>query len=126
MALNATSIKRAFRILADMRFIACGILFTCFFTACAFAPERRKDAGLPVSLPFMRNDASECYYVDEFLPTPDKLVTGRSTGLFIRYYTYKQAIYKIWENEDIMLAFYSKDNRCWSLFEEYTTAGLRN
>ena len=69
----------------------------------------------------MRMDATECYYLDDFMPTPDRLVTGRSSGVFLRYYNYDSAIYKIWDKDSVMLAFYSKDNRCWSLFEEYNT-----
>lgn len=84
-------------------------------------PERRKDLGFPVALPFMRMDATECYYLDDFMPTPDRLVTGRSSGVFLRYYNYDSAVYKIWDKDSVMLAFYSKDNRCWSLFEEYNT-----
>jgi hypothetical protein len=91
-------------------------------SGCAIIPEKRKDLGLTVSLPFMRMESSECYYVDEFMPTPDNLVSGKSGGLHLRYYTYKSAIYKLWDEEKIMLAFYSKDSRCWSLFEEYATS----
>ena len=78
--------------------------------------------GASVSLPFMRLEPSECYYVDEFMPTPDSLVSGKAGSLNLRYYTYKKADYKIWNEEKIMLAFYSRDNRCWSLFEEYSAA----
>lgn len=89
--------------------------------SCIGIPEFRKDLGTPVSLPFLRMEPSECYYVDDFMPTPDNLVTGRNGGLYLRYYTYTNAIYKIWNKEKLMLAFFSKDNRCWSLFEEYAT-----
>lgn len=82
-------------------------------------PEKRKDFGSPVNLPFMRMEANECYFIDDFLPTPDLMVTGKSNGVYLRYYTYEAAIYKIWDKERVMLAFYSRDNRCWSLFEEY-------
>jgi hypothetical protein len=58
------------------------------------------------------------------MPTPDSLVTGKNGGLWLRYYTYSSAIYKVWNKEKIMLAFFSKDNRCWSLFEEYSTFKL--
>lgn len=95
-----------------------------FACGCTTVPENRKDLGRPVSIPFMRMEASECYFVDDFMPTPDNLVTGRSGGLFLRYYVYRSAIYKIWEDEKIMLAFYSRDNRCWSLFEEYSSKKL--
>jgi hypothetical protein len=90
------------------------------FLGCAsMPPEKRKDFGAPVNLPFMRMEANECYFIDDFLPTPDLMVTGKSNGVYLRYYTYEAAIYKIWDKERVMLAFYSRDNRCWSLFEEY-------
>ncbi len=95
-------------------------LFICL-TACASVPERRKEAGFAVTLPFMRMDGGECYYLDDFMPTPDNLVSGKGSGLFLRYYTFRSATYKTWEQERVMLAFYSRDNRCWSLFEEYST-----
>ncbi len=94
------------------------------FSACATIPEQRKDLSFPVELPFMRMESKECYYLDDFLPTPDSLVTGKSAGLLLRYYTYNSAIYKFWDEEKVMLAFYSRDNRCWSLFEEYATTGF--
>ncbi len=101
----------------------CWLLFafvSFVVSGCAsMAPEKRKDFGAPVALPFMRMEANECYYIDDFLPTPDLMVTGKSNGMYLRYYTYEAAIYKIWDKERIMLAFFSRDNRCWSLFEEY-------
>lgn len=90
-------------------------------TACVGVPERRKDAGFAVMLPFMRMDGGECYYLDDFMPTPDNMVSGKSSGLHVRYYTFRSATYKAWEQERVMLAFYSRDNRCWALFEEYST-----
>lgn len=95
-------------------------LCVCVCAGCAsVVPEKRKDFGSPVALPFMRMEANECYFIDDFLPTPDLMVTGKSNGVYLRYYTYEAAIYKVWDKERIMLAFYSRDNRCWSLFEEY-------
>lgn len=91
------------------------------FTSCVGVPERRKELGFPVVLPFMRMESGECYYLDDFMPTPDNLVSGKSSGLYLRYYTFRSATYKAWEQERVMLAFYSRDNRCWSLFEEYST-----
>ncbi len=82
-------------------------------------PAHRTGPGEPVTLPFLRLESSECYFVDEFLPTPDNLVFGKNAGIFLRYYTYHAANYKTWDREKVMLAFYSKDNHCWSLFEEY-------
>ena len=72
-----------------------------------------------VQLPFLKNTSSECYYLDEFMPMPDALVTGESGSLKLRYYTYKAANYKDKLNTSIVLYFYSDNNKCWSLFEEY-------
>lgn len=83
-----------------------------------------KSSSGPVTLPFLRLEAGECYYVDDFLPTPDSLVTGKNAGLFLRYYTYKSANYKSWSEKQLMLSFYSRDNRCWSLFDEYSDSNL--
>lgn len=74
-----------------------------------------------VQLPYMKNSSNECYFLDEFMPTPDALITGRSGNLSLRYYTYKGATYKQWDNTRINLSFYSNDMRCWSLFEEFYT-----
>ncbi len=71
-----------------------------------------------VRLPNLRSTSEECYYIDEFLPTPDHLVTGRSGGMYIRYYTYRKALYKFWTDQEIELSFYSKDGECYSLFAE--------
>lgn len=90
--------------------------------SCATMPEKRKDLGVSVILPFMRMDGAECYYLDDFMPTPDNMVSGKSSGLYLRYYTFRSATYKTVESERVMLAFFSRDNRCWSLFEEYSSA----
>lgn len=92
-----------------------------FFCSCSSSPGIfRNPAPGPVSLPFLRlEQAGECYFVDDFLPTPDSLVTGRTSGLSLRYYTYWNAKYKYWSEVGVMLSFYSKDSRCWGLFEEY-------
>lgn len=50
---------------------------------------------------------------------PDGLVSGESGSLKLRYYTYKAASYKEWSDTHIILSFYSEDEKCWSLFEEY-------
>lgn len=104
--------------------VGCLALLAAAGSGCAIVPEKRKDFGITVTLPFMRMEAGECYFVDDFMPTPDNLVTGRSGGLYLRYYTYKSAVYKVWDEEKVMLAFYSRDNRCWSLFEEYAAGGI--
>jgi hypothetical protein len=75
-----------------------------------------------VNIPFLKNSADECYYLDEFMPIPDGLVTGKSGSLNLRYYTYRTASYKDWGMKEIMLSFYSRDSSCWSLFEEYYIA----
>ena len=72
-----------------------------------------------VHIPYIKNTSNECYYLDEFMPTPDALVAGKSGRMSLRYYTYKTASYKDWEKQHIILSFYSSDDRCWSLFEEY-------
>ena len=72
-----------------------------------------------VQLPFIKNSANECYYLDEFMPIPDNMVTGKSGPVSLRYYTYKTANYKEWSDQSIVLSFYSQDSKCWSLFEEF-------
>lgn len=72
-----------------------------------------------VELPYLKNSANECYFLDEFMPLPDRMVTGRSGALGLRYYSYNAAKYKDWEDNHVILSFYSHDDRCWSLFEEY-------
>lgn len=72
-----------------------------------------------VQLPYIKNTANECYYLDEFMPIPDNLVSGRNGKLKLRYYTYKLAQYKDYKDKHIILSFYSTDEQCWSLFEEY-------
>ncbi|MFW7378142.1 MAG: hypothetical protein ACOH5I_04995 [Oligoflexus sp.] len=72
-----------------------------------------------VRLPFIKNTSNECYYLDEFMPIPDGMVSGESGQLKLRYYTYRAANYKDWTNKQVILSFYSRDERCWSLFEEY-------
>lgn len=77
------------------------------------------DAAATVDLPFLKNSHEECYYLDEFMPTPNRMVTGQSGALDLRYYSYNAANYKDWEEQEIVLSFYSRDQKCWSLFEEY-------
>lgn len=81
--------------------------------------ESSKFEGDPVILPFIKNSPNECYFLDEFMPVPDGMVTGKMGILSLRYYTYKLASYKDWQKKTITLSFYSQDARCWSLFEEY-------
>ncbi len=73
----------------------------------------------PVLVPFIKNTPNECYFLDQFMPVPDGLVRGKNGSINLRYYDYKAANYKDWERKHIILSFYSQDDRCWSLFEEY-------
>lgn len=93
---------------------------TLFASGCKTAVQA--DASDAVYLPFLKNSANECYYLDDFMPTPDGLVSGKSGSLDLRYYSYRTANYKEWRLKEIMLSFYSKNGRCWSLFEEYYVA----
>ena len=77
-----------------------------------------KDQMVDVIIPFLRNSSNECYYLDEFMPAPDSMVSGESDGMKLRYYTYLRAQYKTWKSYTILLSFYSLDRKCWSLFEE--------
>ena len=86
-------------------------------SACALFPAKIEHPAL--TLPFIKNSGNECYYLDEFMPVPDSLVTGKSGAMSLRHYTYNAANYKDWESKQVILSFYSNDDRCWSLFEEY-------
>lgn len=86
----------------------------------AWSGKRR--ANDRVVLPFLKNSPNECYFLDEFMPAPNNLVTGRSGSLNLRYYTYNLATYKEWPKHRIILSFYSTDLQCWSLFEEFYAA----
>src|SRR5690606_16200239 len=73
-----------------------------------------------VDIPYMKNSANECYFLDDFMPMTDRLVTGKHGMLGLRYYNYNSANYKDFDpRQKIILSFYSHDTRCWSLFEEY-------
>ena len=96
------------------------LLFVISISACQILGFSYKiKTAETVNLPFIKNTASECYYLDEFMPTPDNIVAGKSGSISLRYYIYKAANYKNFQNKNIVLAFYSTDDRCWSLFEEY-------
>lgn len=96
------------------------LLMALTLPACQHAIQA--DGVQSVQLPFMKNTPNECYYLDEFMPVPDGLVSGKSGSMDLRYYSYKTANYKEWRLKGIMLSFYSKNGRCWSLFEEYYIA----
>ena len=87
--------------------------------ACRTTSSDSLNEPVAVYVPFIKNSPNECYYVDEFMPVPDGLVTGKTGALSLRYYSYKIANYKEWQKKHIILSFYSTDDRCWSLFEEY-------
>lgn len=89
------------------------------FSSCTTIAIEMDEVGPALDLPFIKNTAEECYYLDEFMPTPDSMVAGKSGAMSLRYYTYKLANYKDWEKKQIILSFYSADDSCWSLFEEY-------
>lgn len=95
--------------------LALGVVTSIAGCRAFLAPSTNND----VRLPFMKNSANECYYLDEFMPVPDGLVNGKTGSLNLRYYTYNAASYKDLRSVQLNLAFYSLDNRCWSLFEEY-------
>ena len=97
--------------------ITSSIIICCFVVSCQTTVTLDINDG--VQLPFLKNSANECYFLDEFMPIPDSLVSGKSGRLLLRYYTYKSALYKDYTDKHIILSFYSADEKCWSLFEEY-------
>ena len=107
-----------------VRFVAWFLTLTSLALAGCVTAHDGKDRTSSVTLPYLRLESSECYYLDDFIPTPDTLVTGKNNGLFLRYYTYKLANYKSWTERNLMLSFYSRDNRCWSLFDEALLTGF--
>jgi hypothetical protein len=53
------------------------------------------------------------------------MVSGRSGATKLRYYVYRLAKYKEYQHNQVVLAFYSSDDRCWSLYEErYVKDGI--
>lgn len=101
-----------------LRFL--GVLLVLINTvACQMLFSTKKLTDQGVALPFLKNTPNECYYLDDFMPVPNNMVTGKSGSLSLRYYTYNGASYKDWQENQVILSFYSKDGRCWSLFEEY-------
>ena len=99
-----------------------GLGLVLLLTSCRSAFFASDLTPVTVQVPYMKNSSNECYYLDEFMPTPDAMITGRNGNLSLRYYSYKAASYKEWQNTKINLSFYSNDMRCWSLFEEFYTA----
>jgi hypothetical protein len=101
------------KVVSSLLALCAGIMVS----GCATIPRAGKSDA--VYLPFIKNTPNECYYIDDFMPVPDGMVRGKTGSLNIRYYSYKSATYKDWEQKHIILSFYSQDDRCWSLFEEY-------
>lgn len=102
-----------------MRFLLSTIFLAFLLSGCQMLFGTRKITGEGLIVPFIKNTPNECYFLDEFMPAPNHLVTGRSGSLNLRYYTYNAATYKDWQDLQIVLSFYSMDSRCWSLYEEY-------
>ena len=107
----------------SIRRLVCMLMVASLLSGCASlrgvvwsGPRLANDR---VVLPFLKNSPNECYFLDEFMPAPNNLVTGRSGSLNLRYYTYNLATYKEWGKHRIILSFYSTDLQCWSLFEEF-------
>lgn len=96
------------------------VTLLAFVASCQTAVST--DGAKGVHLPFLKNSPNECYFLDDFMPVPDGLVAGKNGTLDVRYYTYKIANYKSWRLKSVMLAFYSTNGRCWSLYEEYYIA----
>ncbi len=106
---------------ASKNFKACKRIFLCCLLIITASCQTILGFERPSSvlLPYIKNSPNECYYLDEFMPVPDNIVRGKNGGLYLRYYTYKDASYKDWLHKEVILSFYSNDDRCWSLFEEY-------
>ena len=100
------------------------LLIAFSITSCKTMLSTSSINAQPVNVPYLKNNANECYFLDDFMPTPDGMVSGRSGALNLRYYSYKIASYKELKSVKINLAFYSSDQRCWSLFEEFYTKDL--
>lgn len=105
---------------AGLKFVFATLAVLTLASGCTslLGKEKSSPVAGPVTLPYLKVEAGECYFLDDFLPTPDSLVVGKNSGVYIRYYNYKTASYKSWSDKQVMLAFYSRDNRCWSLFDE--------
>ena len=99
--------------------ISLHFVFFLFTYSCNTIVSKKTIEDEAVVLPFVKNSANECYFLDEFMPIPDNLVTGRSGSVSLRYYNYSSAKHKDWPPRRVVLSFYSTDNQCWSLFEEF-------
>lgn len=92
-------------------------LMLLIFTSCM--SMRQNELRTAVDLSFLQTcDMRECYYLDDFMPTPDSLTAGKSGGLYTRHYNYTKAVYHDNLEGHIILSFYSPDKSCWTLFRE--------
>jgi hypothetical protein len=92
-----------------------GLVQSGLVQSCAFFERRPEDI---LSLPLLKNSPNDCYFVDDFMPIPKNLVTGKNGATHTRTYMYGSANYKDVYRKNIVLSFYSHDLKCWSLFEE--------
>ena len=55
-------------------------LFKIIFlgSQCACETLIKIEGATPVNLPYIKNTANECYYLDDFMPVPDAIVSGES------------------------------------------------
>lgn len=80
-----------------------------------------------VHLPSLEREGSQsCYVIEDLLPKPNLLKKEQTSQFSLRYYTYTNAQYKDWKSVGVVLAFYSVDNHCWSLFDEYVQQNRGN
>lgn len=94
------------------------LILSLALSGCQFFGHKSvKDEGLV--LPFIKEEPSECYYLDDFMPVPNNMVSGKAMAMNVRYYTYEDAYYKDWPKRRVTLGFYSQDQKCWTLYEEY-------
>ena len=101
-----------------MKKMICITIICQFLFGCLSYFEDNQNPEDRVLLPYLKNSANECYFLDDFMPVPDSLVAGKYGRLNLRYYSYRTAKYKDWEQQKIILSFYSQDEKCWALFEE--------
>ena len=79
------TLKTLLRSLWPVTMAATVILLAGCQTSLAVKPEE------PVALPYLKNTPNECYFLDDFMPTPERMVSGRSGSAKLRYYVYKVA-----------------------------------
>ena len=101
-----------------MRVLVLFLIAFLFLSGC-FSTKNSEFVVATVAIPTLQlADTGECYYLDDFMPTPESLIEGKSGGLYTRHYSYKGASFKEYARVNMVLSFYSSDKRCWSLFRE--------